>query len=637
MNTRPIALKPLTILLTLAMASTTATALWTPTAPSEASMSQALADRIHAEPAAPIDALVTFDGAIGAPGVAALEAAGLDVIRVFPAFPVAYVQGLGSALLGLLDEPGVLHVTDNAALEYHGETATVATRAREAWDDKSTSTNPVTVGGDVVDGSGVGIAIIDSGIDATHPDLAGAVAVNQKFVCTTPGLVYVPTGTCYGNAMAGVLASGAPITGCTEELWIDADNTDHTSGHGTHVAGIAAGRGTASDGRYMGAAPDATLFGLGVGETLLVLYALEAFNWVACNASSQGIHVVSNSWGTNAAYAASDPINVAVDALVASGLVVVFAAGNDGGTGSAERVNTYARNPTAGVISVANYDDQDTATRAGVLDATSSRCMVSGGSVLVASRCPDVSAPGAFITSTVAKTATVVPATAINYSPYYGTASGTSMAAPHVSGIVALLLEAAPGLSPATVEDVLEDNAVQFTTPGGYPSGSDPSNPTNGINHGAGHGLVDAIASLEDSRVLGGSGLGSPLAQLRPGPHVYTEGTLDGQLAAGAPPTLSLQWTEVAGRPVGLSERSLLSGNTATYGLSAGQSAAFRVAAPGGSVTSLTTSVAADGTGAFRMDSPFTFPAPGEYRVEAQIDYGGGLVSVDAFTVRVVG
>lgn len=595
-----------------------------------------LLDRIAASPEAVVDALVTLDGPVADLDVEAVRALHIGVIRVFDQFGVVYVVGPGADLLSLSTLEQVRRVNENAKLEYYGDTATVATRAREAWDAKSTSTDPVLVGGSTVSGNGVGIAIIDTGIDATHPDLAPAVALNQKFACITPGLVYVPTQTCYGDAIIGILLTGNPYTGCTNNFWVPLADTDTTSGHGTHVAGIVAGRGIASDARYMGAAPGATIIGLGVGEGLSILYALEALNWIDCNAAAYDIEIVSNSWGRNAAYSASDPINVAVNALVADGLVVVFAAGNDGGTGSTNNVNTYARNPTAGVIGVANYDDTGTATRTGSLASSSSRCLVGGGGVVPdASVCPDVSAPGTSITSTVSK-AGLIPPLEFRYMPYYGPATGTSMAAPHVAGVAALLLQADPTLTPAEVEDILEDTAIQFTTPGGYPAGSDPSNPTNGINYGAGHGLVDAIAALQDPRVLGGTGLGSPLPQLRQNPHVYTEGVVDPMVAGGVPPTFALQWSQVSGRPVALAERTLVSGNAVTYGISSGQSANFRVEAPGGSITNLGTTLAGDSGGTLQMTASYTFPAAGTYTIESQISFSGSLVSFDAFRVRVL-
>lgn len=588
------------------------------------SLDPALDRRIAADPGAVIDALISVEPPAGPADVTRAQRLGLRVLRLYEDFGVLYAVGAGRDLQKLGRLPRVTHVGENARLRLFGETATVATRAREAWDAKSTSTTPVTVGGQVVDGAGVGVAVVDSGVDGTHPDLAPALAVNQKFICSTPGLTN--NGFCYGNSLVGSLLYGGPITGCTTTLWARLPNTDTTGGHGTHVAGIVAGRGIASDGRFMGAAPGAAIYGLGVGDSALIIAALEAFQWVNCNHDSAAppIRVVSNSWGPpggGGSFKASNPINQAANALVAKGITVLFAAGNDGGSGSGDSVNTYAKNPTPGVIGVASYDDQERATRSGSLSDFSSRGLSTDSEK---NNWPDVSAPGDAITSTATLTSTCAgPPLAFAYYPYYTRLSGTSMATPHVAGIVALLLQVKQTLTPAEIEDVLEDNAVQFSTPGGYVR--DPGNVTNGINYGAGHGLIDAIASLCALGVCGGS----PLPRVSQNPHVYIGG-VDAQLVRG------VQWTDVSGVPVLLAERSLVSGDLVSYPLASGQPAAFRVMGPGGP-TIVPTMLAADSIGGLRMNATFTFGAPGAYTVESQINFGGSLVSFDSFVVRVVG
>src|SRR2546430_17335600 len=157
-----------------------------------------------------------------------------------------------------------------------------------------------------VTGKGVTVAVIDSGIDATHRDLPFGTKVAQN-VKLAPDLF--GTGPLVLEGLA---------------------NTDTTSGHGTHVASTAAGTGAALAGKYRGVAIGSKLVGVGAGEALFILTALEGFDWVLQNRLKYGIRVISNSWGTSGAFAPDDPVNVASRIAHDAGLVVVFAAGNEG-------------------------------------------------------------------------------------------------------------------------------------------------------------------------------------------------------------------------------------------------------------------------------------------------------------------
>src|SRR5204863_4872386 len=108
-------------------------------------------------------------------------------------------------------------------------------------------------------------------------------------------------------------------------------NTDTSSGHGTHVAGIVAGDGAASSGYYQGVAKDATLLGIGTGDTIFILWALAGFDYLLNHASQFNVKVVNNSCGTeggSAACDANDPINKATKKVNDRGITIVFAAGN---------------------------------------------------------------------------------------------------------------------------------------------------------------------------------------------------------------------------------------------------------------------------------------------------------------------
>ena len=128
-------------------------------------------------------------------------------------------------------------------------------------------------------------------------------------------------------------------------------------------------------------------------------------------------------------------------ALAAEGVVTVWANGNDGGDGSESLSNPPGMDPTGGVISVASYNDLGTGTRDGEVSEFSSR-----GAANDVSTYPDVSAPGDTITSSCR---IYLPICTTGLDPVdggdYNTISGTSMAAPHIAGIVAQLFQDSPG------------------------------------------------------------------------------------------------------------------------------------------------------------------------------------------------
>ncbi|WP_199618357.1 S8 family serine peptidase [Paenibacillus alkalitolerans] len=343
-----------------------------------------------------------------------LKSLGLKTIT-FKHLPIIAVQGTKEAIQQTYTIAGLRSVYSNKQLEYFLRESVPYIGADRVWNELGYT------------GKGVTVAVIDSGIDALHQDLAFGTKTIQNVKFLTGNLIF----------------EGEPV------YLENVPNTDTSSGHGTHVAGIIAGTGTASQGTYKGVAPGAQLVGLGVGDTLVILWALEAFDYVLEHKDEYNIQVINNSWGTTGEYSPNDPINVASKAAHDAGVTVVFAAGNEG-PGS-NTLNPYSVAPW--VIGVA------AGTKDGKLADFSSRG-IDGDPVYH----PTLTAPGVDIVSTRASTGSTINAlTAADdatyippqYIPFYTTASGTSMASPHIAGVVALMLEAKPGLQPDVVKDIL--------------------------------------------------------------------------------------------------------------------------------------------------------------------------------------
>jgi serine protease AprX len=406
---------------------------------------------------------------------------GLHVGTTYPMIDVFVAAGPRETLVELASNDAVAYLEANARLHYATDTSHEATRGTNVLK------GAVKIHGRRIDGRGIGVAVVDSGIDGTHPDLADRMGGNVRIVCTRPGFLIGTVTECGGPKEA-----------------VELEDTDSValSGHGTHVAGIVAGTGAASDGKYHGAAPGATLYGVGIGTVLLIENALDGLRWVLDNHDrvAPRIRVVNNSWGSgydpeNHGDPETKALTKMIELLVADGVTVVFSAGNAGGDGSEATTSLECASPTPGVICAANYDDMDLGARDGSISQTSSRGLPDDPSTW-----PDVSAPGSTITSTCRPTLPVCNFFGGGDRPeeLYATLSGTSMAAPHVAGIVAQLLQVRRSLTPRAVEDVLEDTAHEFEW--GAPYRRDPFNPDGASSFEKGHGLVDVLAAIRSLR-----------------------------------------------------------------------------------------------------------------------------------------
>lgn len=413
----------------------------------------------------------------------AVSASGLRLITTFDKVGVAVASGTPAQIERARAQAGVTYLEGDAPLDFFQTTSHVATRGEEA--------RQAGVGGVPLDGRGVSVAVIDSGVDGTHPafqDAGGSAVVrNLKGVCALGQLVPLPSSACFLDLTA-----------------VNDTDTLSVGGHGTHVAGIVAGRPVATDaGTIGGAAPGTSIVSLSVGAGLNILGADAALNWVLENheapcgagvspAVCPPIKVTNNSYGP-AGGGTFDPESAMVkiqQALAAEGVVTVWAAGNDGGDGSGaeQSTNPPGQDPTPGILMVASYDDGGTGTRDGVVSEFSSRGVAADPSTW-----PDISAPGTDITS-ACRPYLVICSTGL--APVNGpgpldiatfnTISGTSMAAPHIAGIVAQLFQADPTATPAEIEAALTSTAHPFTDGAPY---------VGGTSYDKGHGLVDVVVA----------------------------------------------------------------------------------------------------------------------------------------------
>ena len=429
---------------------------------------------------------VLVHGATLADATRAVTATGMTRSVTFRKIDVVGALGTKSQIQALRTQPGVEYVEAGAQpIEFFQSTSNTATRGYEA-------TQTLTgADGNKLTGTGVSVAVIDSGVDPTHPyfkqpDGTSAVVANLKTLCD-------------------------PFeAACSVQKVPNSVDTDTLSlgGHGTHVNGIVAGRPVTltSGEKLQGAAPGAKLVSLSTGAGIVIIGADAALNWVLENhrapcgagvpvATCPPIKVTNNSYGPSGG-GDFDPQSATVKLqreLVAEGVVTVWANGNDGGDGSESLSNPPGMDPTGGIISAASYFDLDTGTRDGTVSDFSSR-----GKAGDQSTYPDISAPGENITSSCRL---YLPICSTGFAPQNGpgpldtgtfnTISGTSMAAPHIAGIVAQLFQADPAATPAQVENAMKSTAYKYSNGAAYENG-----PQGTTSFDKGYGLVDVVAAV---------------------------------------------------------------------------------------------------------------------------------------------
>ncbi len=349
---------------------------------------------------------------------------------VIPAITSVCLKGVSvSNVRNALAADGELwRVEEEEAVEADLDASSAAIRARP-----SALYSPQTAFDRGRDGKGVNIAFLDTGADDDHPALAGRFVAGFDAFRDSPG-----SGTQSNPdddmAFAGIF-------------------------HGTHTAEIALG----DDPEFPGVASSAGLIEvkvlnhLGQGTKISLLSGLQwcidnkDFSWAGQPPENHGIDVVCMSLNSKRRSDGHDLLSMMVDAVVASGITVVASAGNSASAGP----GFGAPGAADGAITVGALDDQGTILRDDDVVYPHSNFgprLDDGDGDAIDEMKPDVSAPGVAIRS---PSGSIFPFPAAAYTQV----TGSSMAAAHVAGVVALLLESAGPLDPATVKQIVRNSA----------------------------------------------------------------------------------------------------------------------------------------------------------------------------------
>jgi serine protease AprX len=349
---------------------------------------------------------------------------------------LSIVGGVGAelperSLPALRADERVWNVTPNEKVGFHGSADTEITHRIQ----KVVGANKLWAQG--ITGSGVTVGLLDTGVYAAHPDLAGRV------VC------------------------GADLTA---EAGTDAECQD-TFGHGTFMAGLIAGNGASSNGKYKGAAPGANIVSVkasGYDGSTDVSTILAGIQWFVAHQDEYSIDVLNLSLGSDSSqdYRLS-PLNYAVERAWREGIAVVVSSGNSGpdnGTVMKPGDDPY-------VITVgASNDEGSVAAGDDMVPVFSSRGPTRANGLAK----PDVVSPGVHTVSLRSPGSSIdqqfCAQACVDGGYFRGT--GTSMSTATVSGVVAQLLQRNPGLTPDQIKHRLMNTAKDIADDDPYASGA---------------------------------------------------------------------------------------------------------------------------------------------------------------------
>lgn len=392
---------------------------------------------------------------------------------------------------------GVVMVEEYGRLEFFGDIQTPATKA------SSSDIYPAGAWDLGITGSGVNIALTDTGVDSEHPGLLGKHVAGYDAVCFV-----------HSDPMC-ILAGGRQTDGSFDP--------DDGNQHGTACMGMAAATGIGPDGEqtgFYGSAPNATLIDVRIGtdvgagpfenyllEQEFYESAMNGLQWIIDNKDTPwqgvdetlyGIDIISLSWGiTSHEGGGSDGQDMhsrILDEATLAGVTVSVAAGNDG----PDNDGFSGMGSSSLSITVGSTDDQNTIERSDdTIAGYSSRGprRDNGDNNPVNELKPDVTAPGSNIIQAEGCVSSGgcnnnIPGQDASSNSYTGRGSGTSYATPAVTGVIALMIEANPSLDPLTIREILKKTAERRGEPT-FPE-IDPY-----WNRDFGWGMVDARKAVE--------------------------------------------------------------------------------------------------------------------------------------------
>jgi serine protease AprX len=416
-------------------------------------------------PLSVVRGVATFDAVPTALDVAALQAHGLTV-QPMEHLPLALVRGTVQSMSSAVAGGAANDVYPDDKIELFDQASA------DAMGAAATRAAGFT-------GKGVTVAVVDSGCDASHPDLGDHVVHNVKLYSAE----YV---------------NGRPDSDSTVVVPIEQgpyQNTDLGSGHGTHVAGIIAADGHTAP-EHIGVAPDANLVCYSIGEVLFTTAVVTAYDHLLDQPMLWGVRVINNSWGNSfQQFDPRAPVALATKAVADLGVNVFFAAGNSGRTNAEMSLNPFSQAPwvTSVAAETLSHVRADFSSNGLKYDNSQASTIGPGGhTVFTGDRIgiyhPDITTPGASISSTcdtAGSPAVIGPCPPPNYGN--ATASGTSMATPHAAGAAAVLLQANGSLSTNQLRNALQATAKPVTDAAGTQLGF----------WQVGYGRVDLAAAVD--------------------------------------------------------------------------------------------------------------------------------------------